>query len=137
MRLEYSVTTTHTPDALREILSDPNFVLPKIFRSIKEIRSEGSSFSGTANYLGIKHYFQGNVYSSYNKVTYVFQIRRDKDSASGKLTFNINADGRLDISLEYSGFMEKGATILLKKWIGSFISNINEEIRLERIRRKI
>jgi len=137
MRLEYSVTTTHTSSALREILSDPNFILPKIFRSIKNIRSEGSSFSGTASYLGINHQFHGNVYSSYNKVTYVFQIRKGKDLGSGKMIFNINTDGRLDISVEYSGFMEKVSIMLLKKWIENFISNINEEVRLERIKRKI
>lgn len=137
MRLEYSVNTTHTLDALKVILSDPNFVFPKIFKSIKEIRTDGSSFSGTASYLGIRHEFRGNVYSSYDKVTYVFQVRRGNDVGSGKLTFLINNDGRIDILLEYSGFMEKGSTILLKRWLEGFISNINEEIRLERIKRKI
>jgi hypothetical protein len=53
------------------------------------------------------------------------------------MIFNVNTDGRLDISVKYSGFVERVSIMLLKKRIEDFISNINEIVRLERIKRRI
>lgn len=137
MKVEYTLTTSHTPEALRDILSDPNFVLPKVFKSIKKIERYGSSYWGSASFMGISHSFQGNVYTSYTRVMYVFQLKRGNNLGSGKLTFIINSDGSLNVSFEYEGWMERSSSVVLKRWLEDFISNLDEEVRLERIKRKV
>ncbi|BCU68815.1 DUF3211 domain-containing protein [Stygiolobus caldivivus] len=138
MKVEYSVTTSHTREALREILSDPVFVLPRIFKSIKNVQRDRSSYWGSASFLGISHEFHGNVYTSYSRIMYVFQLRRrEGELGNGRIVFNLKSEGSLQIEVEYEGWMEKTSLRVLKRWMDEFISVIDEEIRLERIKRKI
>jgi len=136
MKYSTEISTSHSMDALLTLLSDPSFVLPKIFKSIKKIETTNSSFSGTASYLGLTHEINGNVFRSVNKVSYVFILRHGKDTGSGNLNFIIS-NNKVDIIFEYEGWMEKLSQSIIIKWIKEFCRNFEEDIRIERIRRKL
>ncbi|MCH1771929.1 MULTISPECIES: DUF3211 domain-containing protein [Metallosphaera] len=136
MILELSVGTSHDVESLRIILSDPYFVLPTIFPSIKGLKILGGSFQGYANYLGIEHQVSGNIYISKNEVTYPFTLSKGKNLGAGKLTFYL-IPGRVLIRLEYEGWMERLAGGLLRGWVKKFSNDLEEKVRMERIKRKI
>jgi len=123
-------------DSLKILLSDPNFVLPRIFKSIKDLKVNGSSFYGKAKYMGIEHELNGNVYSSLNEISCIFTLRHGKDFGSGKLMFTLQSN-KVSIFLEYEGWMERVSFSLINRWINDFLKNFEEDIRMERIRRKI
>ncbi|WP_287688907.1 DUF3211 domain-containing protein [Metallosphaera javensis (ex Sakai et al. 2022)] len=136
MILELSVTTSHDTESLRIILSDPNFVLPLLFPSIKDLKVLGGSFHGHANYLNIDHEVSGNIYISSNEINYPFTLSRGKNLGTGRLTFYLTP-GRISLKLEYEGWMETFAGGLLGRWVRKFSRELEEKIRMERIRRKI
>lgn len=136
MKYQTEINTSHTIDSLKILLSDPPFLLPKIFKSIKDLKVNGSSYYGKAKYMGIEHELNGNVYSSFNEVSYVFTLRHGKDFGSGKLVFTLQLN-KVFIVLEYEGWMERMSFSLINRWINSFLKNFEEDIRMERIIRKL
>ncbi|MUM65066.1 DUF3211 domain-containing protein [Acidianus infernus] len=136
MKYSTEISTSHSIDALLTLLSDPSFVLPKIFKSIKKIETTNSRFSATASYLGLTHEVNGNVFRSVNEISYVFILRHGKDTGSGKLSFIIS-NNKVDIIFEYEGWMERLSQSIIIKWIKEFCSNFEEDIRIERIKRKL
>ncbi len=136
VKYTYEINTSHTVDSIIKILSDPSFLLPRVFKSINNLNVNGSSYVGIARYIGIKHEFNGNVYSSLNEVSYVFTLKHGKDFGTGKLIFQIYQD-KVIVSIEYEGWMERMSSSIINKWVKSFLNNFEEDIRLERIKRKI
>ncbi len=94
------------------------------------------SFHGKAKYLFFNHEVKGNVYVSSTEINYPFTLSHDSDIGVGKLTFYLR-QGELMVTLEYEGWMEDLSRGLLKKWLDSFTEGLEEELRMERIRRKI
>ncbi|WP_236752817.1 DUF3211 domain-containing protein [Acidianus sp. HS-5] len=136
MKYKFEINTLHSVESLRLLLSDPAFLFPKIFRDIKEIKVGRSSFYGNAKYMWIYHDFNGNVYSSLDEISYVFTLRHGKDSGIGKIILLLEPN-KVTLSIEYEGWMERLASSALKSWTNEFIKNFEEDVRIERIKRKI
>ncbi len=134
--INLEVFTSHEVEALRAILSDPQFVLSRVFKSIKEVNVDKNSFKARAVYLGLSHHINGNVYTSLDEVSYVFILKKGENAGSGKLTFSLSP-GKIVINMKYEGWMGFFSSSILKSWLTNFTKNLDEEVRLERIRRKI
>ncbi|ABP94713.1 hypothetical protein HA72_0538 [Metallosphaera sedula] len=131
-----NIPTSHTPEAVRVILSDPGFVIPKLFPTIKRLEVSGKSFSGMARYMFFDHEIKGNVFVSNTEVTYPYTVSHGNDVGTGRLIFSIG-QGEVRIRLEYEGWMEHFSAPLLEKWLSGFLKGLEEDLRLERIKRKI
>ncbi|BBG23749.1 DUF3211 domain-containing protein [Sulfuracidifex tepidarius] len=136
MKYYTEINTSHTADALSILLSDPRFVLPRMFKSIKDLQVDGSSYHGRANYMGLWHEINGNVYSSMNEISYVFSLRYGRSLGLGKLVFSLGLN-KVSLSLKYEGWMERTSSVIINMWIKDFLKNFEEDVRLERIKRKI
>lgn len=130
------IKTQHEVEALRIILSDPKFVLPNLFKSLKEVKVDGSQIHGKAKFMGIEHELVGNVYSSLEEITFVFLLKKGNDAGSGKVTFTLTP-GNITLNYRYDGWMDKMSSFVIKKWIDIFVKEFEEKVRLERINRKI
>jgi len=60
----------------------------------------------------------------------------EKIFGSGKLLFVLQSN-KVAIFLEYEGWMERVSFSLINTWIKDFLKNFEEDIRMERIRRKL
>ncbi|EHP70060.1 Protein of unknown function (DUF3211) [Metallosphaera yellowstonensis MK1] len=136
MKYIAEIGTEHPQESIRALLSDPHFVIPRVFKSVKEFRVEGSSFRGVARYFGFEHEVLGNVYSSVNEVSYPFTLRHGVDVGTGRLTFLIQP-GSVRVILEYEGWMERFSRGILKGWVRDFLTDFEEVVRMERIKRRL
>ncbi|QKR00789.1 DUF3211 domain-containing protein [Metallosphaera tengchongensis] len=131
-----TINTEHSVESLRVILSDPSFLLPRLFPTIRKLEVMGSSFNGVAKYLTFEHRIYGNVFFSVNEITYPFTLVFRESTGTGRITITL-LDKEVRITLDYEGWMGFLSKGLLKRWLESFSKDFNEVIRLERIKRKI
>ncbi|MEM3358595.1 MAG: DUF3211 domain-containing protein [Metallosphaera sp.] len=140
MKVTRVITSQHTMDSLIKILSDPNFTIPRLFPTIKMLIIRDGSFNGKAKYFLYQHEVKGNVYVSQNEISFPFTLFYKEKIGSGKLSISFRPNGQITeivLSLSYEGWMEKLSNRLLNKWIESFLHGLEEDLRLERIKRKI
>ncbi|WP_404809763.1 STK_08120 family protein [Metallosphaera sedula] len=62
MKLERVFSTSKPTSILKVILSDPAFIIPKIFRSTQDYEIHGNSFNITAKYSLLRYKVYGNIY---------------------------------------------------------------------------
>ncbi|AWR96282.1 DUF3211 domain-containing protein [Acidianus sulfidivorans JP7] len=137
MLVEKEIGTSHDDNALKEILSDPSFVLPKLFPPIKKVITENNTFHCDGIFVGMKFEMTGNIYKSNNIIRFVFSLKSGSAKGDGKLEITIN-DKVLKLVFSYEGWMNRFSKIFfMSKWFNNFAKNLNDEVRLERIRRKI
>lgn len=136
MKYYTEIVTSHTSEALSVLLSDPTFVLPRLFKSIKDLQVNELSYHGRAKYMGLEHEINGDVYSSLNEITYAFSIKHGKSLGLGKLIFSLQPN-KVSISFKYEGWMERASSNIINMWIKDFLNEFEEDVRMERIKRKI
>ncbi len=135
MEITRSTKLDHEWEAVSTILSDPEFVIPRIFPPIKSITVNGSSFKGSGRYAMRDFEISGTAFKGI-EIRYVFQVKSG-GTGTGRLTF-APRNGELILRFEYEGVFERVLSLTSRdRWIGGFLEKLNEEIRLERIRRKI
>ncbi|MCG3109135.1 hypothetical protein L3N51_01425 [Metallosphaera sp. J1] len=135
MEITKSVKLEHGWDATSTILSDPRFVIPRMFPVVKELTVNGSEFVGKGRYAMRDFEMSGTVFKGVD-IRYVFQIKSG-GIGTGKLVFTQNGD-TLILKFEYEGVFERTFSLMSRdRWINGFLEKLNEEIRLERIKRKI
>ncbi|AWS00369.1 DUF3211 domain-containing protein [Metallosphaera hakonensis] len=135
MKASRKFKVSHERGAVFAVLSDPTFVIPRLFPSVKEFSAMGTSFSGHGSFAFRKFELSGTVFKG-DEIRYVFQVRSG-DVGTGRLVFQYEAN-LVTMSLEYEGVFERLFGLMTAdRWIDEFIKNIDEEIRLERIKRKI
>jgi hypothetical protein len=131
-----SIKTTHDVLSLITIISDSSFVLPRIFPPLKEIENNNSSFTAKGKFMLSDFCVRGNVYSSIDYVRYVFTLKSGNKTGNGKIEFQFFGDN-ININFEYDGWRDFIARNFISKWFNEFLDKLNENIRLERIKRKI
>ncbi|MCY0861678.1 MAG: DUF3211 domain-containing protein [Metallosphaera prunae] len=135
MEITRSIKLDHEWEAVSTILSDPEFVIPRLFPPVKSITVNGSSFRGSGKYAMRDFEISGTVFKG-TEIRYVFQVKSG-GIGTGRLTF-APRDDELILKFEYEGVFERVFSLTARdRWIGGFLEKLNEEIRLERIRRKI
>jgi len=129
--------TSHEPEALVKILGDPKFVLPRLFPSIKEVETQGTSFQARGRFMGMSFSMTGDVYVSVDSVTYTFVLLAGSGKGDGRLTGEFWPE-RLILTFDYDGWMNRlSGTFFMGRWFSSFGRGLEEEVRLERVRRKV
>ncbi|AWR95649.1 DUF3211 domain-containing protein [Acidianus brierleyi] len=137
MLVEKDVRISHEWNAIIEILSDPYFTLPRLFPPIKKVNRNGESFECEGKFVGMRFTMRGNIYRSTDLITFIFSLRAGGGLGNGKLMINSESEV-LKLIFSYEGWMNRfSKTFFMSKWFDNFAKNLNEEIRLERIRRKI
>ncbi|AWR95884.1 DUF3211 domain-containing protein [Acidianus brierleyi] len=135
LRIVKSIKTKHDRNSLIIILSDPSFILPRIFPPIKSVENNNSSFIAKGKFLFTDFCLRGNVYSSIDNIRYIFTLKSGNKTGNGKLEFQFTEN--INISFEYDGWRDLMARNFMSKWVNDFLDKLDEDIRMERIRRKI
>ncbi|ARM74619.1 DUF3211 domain-containing protein [Acidianus manzaensis] len=137
MLIEKEITTSHEEYALMTILSDPSFTLPKLFPPIKKVESKDRKFHCEGNFVGMKFEMNGNVYVSYNSILFVFTLKSGGVKGDGRLEITIN-EKSVKLVFSYEGWMNRFSRIFfMSKWFENFAKNLDNDVRMERIKRKI
>ncbi|TRM80986.1 hypothetical protein DJ522_08160, partial [Sulfolobus sp. F3] len=77
MELEKEIKVNHEITSLFKILSDPCFIIPKIFPSIKHIECKGDEFKGNGNLSILGEYdFRGRVYVGDSRIKYIYNTTK-------------------------------------------------------------
>ncbi|MCG3109794.1 hypothetical protein L3N51_02090 [Metallosphaera sp. J1] len=134
--LSKNASTDHSTEAIRLIMSDPQFVIPRLFPTVRRLEVSGKSFSAMAKYMFFDHEVKGNVFVSTSEIVYPFTLSHGDNLGTGRLIISLR-QGELSIKLEYEGWMERFSKGLLQGWLDKFMDGLEEDLRLERIKRKL
>ncbi|EZQ10580.1 hypothetical protein CM19_03895 [Candidatus Acidianus copahuensis] len=139
MQVEKEILYPHEFEPLKTILSDPTFVLPRVFPPIKNTRFKEGSFESNGKFMGMQFNIEGNYYIGSESVTYTFILKAGRWKGNGKLVIELKPQQRkINVKFSYEGWMDTlSKTFFMSKWFNDFASKLDEEVRLERIRRKI
>ncbi|BBL46568.1 MULTISPECIES: DUF3211 domain-containing protein [Metallosphaera] len=136
MNKSITINTSHDRQSLLVILSDPKFVLPKLFPPIKEVEVENDSFNAHGRFMAMSFNMHGNVLRGTDLV-YAFYLSAGGGKGQGKLTMRIK-ETEINLEFEYDGWMERMSGIFfMDRWFSSFARRLDEDVRMERIKRKI
>jgi len=140
MKVEREIKISHPVDVVLQIFADPTFTIPRIFPNVNRIKVDGEKFEAEGKVALSSYHSTGRVFLGYNEVKYVY----DSDKGGGVLKISKVDENAIRITLEHEGSLLARIGSILR--IGLIIvnsnlkkleKNINEEIRLERIKRKI
>ncbi|QGA68704.1 DUF3211 domain-containing protein [Sulfolobus sp. E11-6] len=134
--MELTFLTQHDTQALVKILSDPIFTLYKILGA-ETVTVKGNEYD-TLISLGVTSLIlHGTVYIGDNKVSYKFYSVGTQKGEGGVLEFNLFKKGEIGVILEYEGRFSSFIKFSLRRKIEKNMKRLDEEVRLERIKRKI
>jgi len=135
LRIVKSIKTNHDINSVIIILSDPSFILPKIFPPIKSVENNNNSFIAKGKFLFTDFCLRGNVYSSMDNIRYIFTLKSGDRTGNGKLEFQFTEN--ININFEYDGWRDLITRNFISKWVNDFKNRFDEDIRIERIKRRI
>lgn len=128
MSMEKSVTI-HLPysnSQLYSVLSDPEFVLPRLFPPIKEVEVTGDSFNAYGRFMGMRFHIYG-ILNKGEQITYKIYLTAGTGKGEGKLVIRV-ADSQVELRFEYEGWMERFSGILfMDRWFDQFVKRLKEE----------
>ncbi|AWR98680.1 DUF3211 domain-containing protein [Metallosphaera hakonensis] len=131
-----TVKTSHDRESLYRILSDPQFVLPRLFPPIKNVQESGESFDADGRFLAMKFNMHGNALRG-SEIVYVFYLSAGGGKGQGRLTMQL-MEGEINLRFQYEGWMQRvSGTFFMDKWFSNFADQLDESVRMERIKRKI
>jgi len=134
MKLEREIKISHPVDVVLQIFADPSFTIPRIFPNVNRIKVDGEKFEAEGKVALSSYHSTGRVFLGYNEVKYVY----DSDRGGGVLKISKVNENMIRITLEYDGsLLARIESIIVNSNLNKLEKNINEEIRLERIKRKI
>jgi carbon monoxide dehydrogenase subunit G len=134
MKLEREIKISHPVDVVLQIFADPTFTIPRIFPNVNRIKVDGEKFEAEGKVTLSSYHLTGRVFLGYNEVKYVY----DSDKGGGVLKISKVDENVIRITLEYDGsLLARIGSIIVNSNLNKLEKNINEEIRLERIKRKI
>ncbi|MCY0861550.1 MAG: DUF3211 domain-containing protein [Metallosphaera prunae] len=136
MERSITITTTYDKRSLISILSDPTFVLPRLFPPIKSVSRGENSFDGEGRFMTTKFHMHGTVIVR-DDIVYGFYLSAGGSQGKGRLIFTFN-NNEINLKLEYQGKMEKlSGLFFIDRWFSDFASKLNEEIKAEVIKRRL
>ncbi|QGR16461.1 DUF3211 domain-containing protein [Sulfurisphaera ohwakuensis] len=135
MRVEKEIKTNQDIDVVMTIFSDPTFTIPQIFPGVSSVRcAEPEIFEAEGKFLAFSYKVKGRVYKGVDEVRIIY----DSDRGNGILYIRKKDNNILQIILEHDNNL---TAFLGKRYVSSNLDrlaeNIDEIIRLERIKRKI
>lgn len=134
MRIVKEIKTGQDMDVVFQIFSDPAFTIPRILPGIASIKAEGGKFEAEGKVRGFSYKVSGRTYVGVDEIRYIY----DTDKGSGTILIRKKDENVLQIILEHDSnfysFLAKGA---VSSNLDKLAENIDEIIRLERIKRKI
>jgi carbon monoxide dehydrogenase subunit G len=134
MKLEREIKISHQVDVVLQIFADPTFTIPRIFPNVNRINVDSEKFEAEGKVTLYSYHLTGRVFLGYNEVKYVY----DSDKVGGVLKISKVDENVIRITLEYDGSpLVRIGSIIVNSNLNKLEKNINEEIRLERIKRKI
>ena len=134
MKVEREIKISHPVDVVLQIFADPSFTIPRIFPNVNRIKVDGEKFEAEGKVALSSYHSTGRVFLGYNEVKYVY----DSDRGGGVLKISKVNENVIRITLEYDGSLSaRIVSIIMNSILKKLEKNINEEIRLERIKRKI
>jgi len=134
MKVEREIKISHPVDVVLQIFADPSFTIPRIFPNVNRIKVDGEKFEAEGKVALSSYHSTGRVFLGYNEVKYVY----DSDKGGGVLKISKVNENMIRITLEYDGsLLARIESIIVNSNLNKLEKNINEEIRLERIKRKI
>jgi carbon monoxide dehydrogenase subunit G len=134
MKLEREIKISHPVDVVLQIFADPTFTIPRIFPNVNRIKVDGEKFEAEGKVTLSSYHLTGRAFLGYNEVKYVY----DSDKGGGVLKISKVDENVIRITLEYDGsLLARIVSIIVNSILKKLEKNINEEIRLERIKRKI
>ncbi|QKQ99163.1 DUF3211 domain-containing protein [Metallosphaera tengchongensis] len=135
MKKSVEVSTSHDTPSLYTVLSDPSFVLPRLFPPIKEVKIDGNSFDANGRFMLMGFHMHGNVIRG-EEIIYAFHLSAGGGKGDGRLTVRVGSP--VHLTFEYEGWMERTSEIaFMDRWFRDFAEKLDEEVRMERIRRRI
>ncbi|PVU76172.1 hypothetical protein DDW11_00230 [Sulfolobus sp. SCGC AB-777_G06] len=140
MKVEREIKISHPVDVVLQIFADPSFTIPRIFPNVNRIKVDGEKFEAEGKVALSSYHSTGRVFLGYNEVKYVY----DSDKGGGVLKISKVDENVIRITLEHEGSLLvrigsilRIGLITVNSNLNKLEKNINEEIRLERIKRKI
>jgi len=134
MKLEREIKISHEVDVVLQIFADPTFTIPRIFPNVNRIKVDGEKFEAEGKVTLSSYHLTGRVFLGYNEVKYVY----DYDKGGGVLKISKVDENVIRITLEYDdSLLARIGSIIVNSNLNKLEKNINEEIRLERIKRKM
>lgn len=118
------------------ILSDPSFTLYKIL-GVETLVSNGNEFKASISLGLISLILHGLIFIGTNKVSYKFYTVGVRKGEGGILEFDLSKAGEVKLIFEYEVILKSLILFSLKRKISKNIKNFDEEIKLERVKRKI
>ncbi|MBB5254446.1 STK_08120 family protein [Sulfurisphaera ohwakuensis] len=134
--MEFIFSTNHEINVVFLIIADPNFTLYKIVDA-DVVKVNGNVYEASFTLGLMVLMIHGVVYSRNDKVSYKFNTIGVSGGEGGFLEFTHVKDGEIRISFDYEGRLSSFIKFMLGRRIAKNIKKLNEEIRLERIKRKI
>jgi hypothetical protein len=117
-----------------ELFSDPDFTLPRVIPGYEKHTRSGASFQ-VIGVLGLYPYIMEGRVMGTSVVRYVFRFI---DGLNGNGFIEISKAGNnLRLLTDYDGDQKTLFESSFEKMIKRFSKKIDEEVRLERIKRKI
>ena len=134
MKLEREIKVSHQVDVVLQIFADPTFTIPRIFPNVNRIKVDGEKFEAEGKVTLSSYRLTGRVFLGYNEVKYVY----DSNKGGGVLKISKVDENVIRITLEHdSSLLGRIGSISVNSNLNKLEKNIDEEIRLERIKRKI
>ena len=134
--MEFTFYTNHEINVVLLIIADPNFTLYKILGA-DVVRVNGNTYDASFTLGFIVLMVHGVVYSSNNRVSYRFNTIGVSGGEGGFLEFTVIKGREIKVLFEYEGKLGSFINFILGRRIAKNLKKLDEEIRLERIKRKI
>ncbi|AWR98780.1 DUF3211 domain-containing protein [Metallosphaera hakonensis] len=127
MEKTFNVKINNDKNTVWKVLSDPSFVLPRLFPPIKGVSVQGTSYDCEGKYLLMKFFVHGTVLVK-EDIVYTFYLSSGGGKGNGRLTFKVS-DGEVEVTLKYEGWMEMvSGTISVGRWFSEFAEKLDDEI---------
>ena len=134
MKIEKVIKVNHEIDVVLQIMSDPTFIIPRLFPSISEIKANGDEFYFKGKIGFLSYEGKGRVFVGVEGVRIVYET----DKGSGIVLLQRFDDNSIKITLQHENdFYGNLGRLAVNSNLNKLEKNINEDIRLERIKRKI
>ncbi|BBD72071.1 hypothetical protein HS1genome_0460 [Sulfodiicoccus acidiphilus] len=136
MREIYSFPTKQEASPIKVICADPKFLLPKVIRALKDVTIKEEGYVGWGFYFGTNFTIRGHVYSPEDGVVYPFELE-GRGKGGGKVTLLVH-ENQVTVEFQYEGwkFTPLMGTVI-RGWLKKFGEEFDEQVTLERIKRKI
>ena len=117
-----------------QIFSDPTFTIPKVFSGVYSVKAEGMKFKAEGKFLKVSYKVKGRVYIGVDEVRFIY----DSDKGYGILYIRKKDENALQIILDHDNLFYGTFIIrIVSSNLDKLAKNVDEIIRLERIKRKI